>query len=61
MHQLVAVETLFYLAMMAENTEKAVAVADKGVWLAKVRYGEDSKHWKEWKARKQDPVAYVMR
>lgn len=59
-HQLVAAEAVFHLAMVASQLDRAVGVAEKGAWLAMVRYGKDSKQYQQWISRKLNPIAYIL-
>ena len=58
-HQLDNLEKLFSLYMVAEEFEKAKAVAEFGEKLSETRYSE-GKYVEEWRSRKKDPLAYLI-
>ena len=58
-HQLDAAETMFTLAMLAGDVEKAKSVAVLGERMALVRCGE-GKVVEEWRRRKADTLLYLL-
>ena len=58
-HQLEAAETVFTLAMLAGEMERAKSVALKGEQMALVRCGA-GRQVDEWRKRKEDPLLYLL-
>ena len=58
-HQLEAADTVFTLAMLVGDVEKAQDVAVLGEEMAMVRWGE-GKVVEEWRKRKENPLLYLL-
>ena len=59
-HQIEAADAVFSLAMMVGQVDKAREVAEQGMEMAVIRFGEENIMVEDWKRRKDDPVLYMI-
>ena len=59
-HQIEAADAIFSVAMMVGDVDKASKVAEKGMEMAVIRFGEENRIVEDWRRRKDDPVLYML-
>ena len=59
-HQIEAADAVFSVAMMVGDVDKAKKVAEKGMEMAVIRFGEENRIVKDWRRRKDGPVLYML-
>ena len=61
-HKIEAANAVFSMAMMVGQVEKAQQVAEQGLQLAIIRFGEENKNnvVEDWRRRNADPVLYMI-
>ena len=59
-HQIEAADAVFSMAMMVGDVDKARKVAEKGMEMAVIRFGEENIIVEDWRRRKDDPELYML-
>lgn len=59
-HQIEAADAVFSVAMVLGDIDKARKVAEKGMEMAVIRFGEENIIVEDWRRRRDDPVLYML-
>ena len=59
-HQIEAADALFNICMMVGDVDKASDVAEQGLKLAIIRFGEKNRIVDDWKRKSENPVLYMI-
>ena len=59
-HQIEAADAVFSVTMMVGDVDKARKVAENGMEMAVIRFGEENRIVEDWRRRKDDPVLYML-
>ena len=59
-NQIEAADVLFNIAMMVGDVEKASDVAEQGLKMAIIRFGEKNRIVDDWKRKSENPVLYMI-